>query len=115
MSQKSDERVEIPCNFCSSGTISVPKSAVTELNMTWGVCGKCKEAIRNCQICEVCHHKLFKDCDWKKHPAYGHCDHKIGEERLNHIEWGVHICNTHHKRYMRHIEAMYKEDDEDEE
>ena len=108
-----DERMDIPCNFCPSGTVSVPKSAVTMLGMTWGVCAKCKVAIQNCQICEVCHHKLFQDCDWKAGDGgHGPCEHKTGVERLNHIEWGVHVCNTHYQKHHMEIEAMFKEDDE---
>lgn len=113
-SMSGDERVDIPCNYCTSGTISVPKGAVTQLGMTWGVCAKCRDAIKNSQICEVCHHKLFQDCDWKVGSSgHGPCEHKAGVERLNHIEWGVHVCNEHHKKYTMTIEAMYSEDEEE--
>ncbi len=107
--QNNDEpRTDIPCNYCS-GTISVTTKAKSMLGMTWGVCANCKELIKNAQICEQCHHKLFKTCDWKNSESFGRCDHKAGEQ-LHHFEWGEHICNYHHRIYHDRLRALYSND-----
>ena len=91
------EQRNIPCRYCDN-------RIVTGYPAVWGVCAECRERLRNAQICEVCHHKLFLVCDWQKPGLFqtdnphGSCTHKAGE-KLNHYEWGVHICDHHMQQY----------------